>query len=108
MNNFKYTHEDSIPEDLLCGICSLPFIDPVEHESISSCSQIYCKKCTQNQKLCPHCRNNVGQWIPMPITPTTRRLLFNPLQELKVLCPHCSKEYSRGYLSDHLNGCELG
>ena len=82
---FIYFEEDSINEDLLCGICTNPLIDPIEHNSIGKggCSQIYCKKCIKDQQKCPHCRNEVF-WKDVENTPQSQRFLFKPLIILKL------------------------
>ena len=107
---FEYAEEDSIPEDLLCEICSSPFEDPVEHPPVgaAACSQIYCRKCTLKQEKCPHCRHEVNQWTQVAITPSSQRFLYKPLQQLKVICPRCKNAVERGGLEAHLNDCGLG
>ena len=106
---FVYFEEDSIPENLLCGICTNPLINPVEHNPIGNagCSSIYCKKCAINQKKCPHCRNNVF-WKSVEITPLSQLFLFKPLNDLKVICPICKGNYCRIELENHISKCPIG
>ena len=105
---FIYFEEDLINGDLKCEICSNPFIDPIEHNSIGKggCSQIYCKKCIKDQQKCPHCRNNVF-WKDIEITPQSQRLLFKPLNNLKVICPICKNNYNRIELENHIFKCPI-
>jgi len=110
LDNDLYVYADlsSVPDDLLCGVCFRPFVDAVEHQLIGSggCSQLYCKKCVQSQKLCPHCRNEVN-WQPVAVGPSTQRLLFKPLNELKVMCPVCSQKCPRFDLQNHIPQCAV-
>jgi len=90
----------------VCTICFCPLIDPVEHLPVGNakCSQIYCKKCAEKQQLCPHCRN-MAKWRTVEVTPSTQRLLFNPLHELTVVCPRCKGPTLRRELANHLSEC---
>jgi len=104
---FVYSKEDSIPEELICAICCLPFVDPVEHvpsAESGGCSQIYCRKCISSLTKCPHCRNEV-KWRNVEQTPLTQRFLFKRLAELEVICPQCNQATPRGEYKSHFCGC---
>jgi len=106
--SFQYVDLSSVSKDLLCGLCNHPLLDPMEHkfEEKIGCSQMYCKKCVRNATLCPHCQSNVA-WKEVAVLPSTQKLLFKPLNELKVLCRICKQAFARGELAAHIPTCPL-
>jgi len=108
---FKYVDESILNKDLLCSICECPYIEPTEHQCVGTggCSQIYCKVHVKEFELCPHCRNKVI-WHPVAITPLSQKFIFNPLNQLKVICKYCDNIYERleWYTHKCLVDCPLG
>ncbi|KAF2428900.1 hypothetical protein EJ08DRAFT_719060 [Tothia fuscella] len=92
-------------ENLICAICTSPFIKPVE----LNCQHIFCEECLydhlksgiQSASLCPKCRDPIESLCP------TSRLLTQLLDELEVVCPNepcgCKTLHKRYTIHDHVS-----
>jgi hypothetical protein len=92
-------------ENLLCPICTSPFVSPVELD----CEHVFCEDCLydhlqsgiQSASFCPKCRNSIEDIQPVP------KLLNQLLDELEVLCPNkqagCMEHHKRYTMNDHVN-----
>ncbi len=93
--------EDKIEEDLLCMVCSRPFVEPTEH---INCGKEFCRSCIEKVASCPNCRSEVNGHTRA----ITLKRLLNPLNDLKVICPRCDGQFTRGDLAMHLLKCVKG
>jgi hypothetical protein len=92
MENLSYMDEASIDDDLRCGICQKPFVDPVSLPS--PCEQTFCSKCIQSDlenhsNNCPQCNNKSltnEDWKP------ENGCIQKILGKLRVKCPLFSDE----------------
>lgn len=100
--SMAYVNEDSIDSNLICGICTKPFKDPVG----TPCDHSYGRACitewlVQNNKdSCPMCKHQpvtIDGFVP------ASRLLRNMLDSIRVQCLLCDQtNIQRGNFSDHL------
>lgn len=97
-----YVNEDAIDEDLLCMICTSPLFYPIEH---IPCGKPFCNTCFEKVQNCPNCRNQV---LKHQIRPITLKFLLNPLNDLKVICGRCDKQFIRGEIEEHHLNCFKG
>jgi len=98
---YEYMDETSIPGELICSICTSPFIDPVQIQ----CEDTFCCQCIttwiqRGNSSCPLCRQTVSS---NNIRSSTR-LIRNMLNQLKVKCKLCKQiTIERGNFDDHLS-----
>eukprot|EP01111_Echinosteliopsis_oligospora_P013109 TRINITY_DN4618_c0_g1_i1.p1 TRINITY_DN4618_c0_g1~~TRINITY_DN4618_c0_g1_i1.p1 ORF type:complete len:270 (+),score=37.70 TRINITY_DN4618_c0_g1_i1:135-944(+) len=94
-------------DELTCAICYDIFTTPTEHIPVgnAACSQIYCEKCVQGLRQCPHCRHDDVVWRRVEITPSSQRFIFKPLCELKAVCQICPQIVSKTGWLDHVSTC---
>lgn len=96
-SSFDYVDLDSISDELICPICSLPFMDPVVHNPSSECGNTFCRSCVQSCKVCPFCRgeNFQNECSAAP------KIISKQLEKLKVICSMCKNAVCRGEYHDH-------
>lgn len=98
--NFEYENEESINQNLICGICTDPFIDPVE----TPCHHSFCLHCLNiwlntSGSTCPTCRKLVTK---RNVNQITVRSFLSMLDQLTVKCQLCEESnIERGNYSDH-------
>ncbi|EFA77625.1 hypothetical protein PPL_12232 [Heterostelium album PN500] len=103
---FSYDGETD-NEAIECPICYCPLIDPVEHQSLNQCTQLFCRQCVGKLDKCPFCRMAVPQWDTVTLSPATLKFLFRPLGELKVTCKVCKKSTTRKEIISHVESCSI-
>ena len=103
-DNYEYINEKSIPEDLLCPICTDPLEEPV---SANQCGHTFCRKCITNtfctMSQCPTCRHalTLEDFHPVNLRP-----FLNQLNQILVKCKQCSEtNIQRGNFKDHVTKC---
>lgn len=94
------TYVDVVNENLICPICRMAFVDPVDTE----CEHTFCKECItralQHNDVCPFDRN------PLPQPAGLRRshkIVINQLDSLLVECLSCQTHVPRSMLRHHLD-----
>lgn len=97
---YEYENEESINENLKCGICNDPFTDPVE----TLCHHSFCWYCLnrwfENSKLtCPTCRKIISRFNSNRITLLS---FISMLDQIRVTCKLCHQSnIERGNFQDH-------
>jgi len=105
---YTYLDISKISDDLMCGICLMPLVEPTEHLAVgnSSCSQLYCAECAKDIPKCPHCRYDV-EWKKIEISPSSQKFILKPLAALQVVCNNCKAAVARSELNEHVFGCPV-
>src|SRR4051812_21156583 len=49
---FHYVALDGVDDELLCSVCTDPFVNPVVHD----CGNTFCRACVTQTTVCPLCR----------------------------------------------------
>ena len=98
-SEFIYANIDAIPLELICSVCALPLVNPVEHPE---CGNEICESCTVSQADCPSCNK------PLVYRAITAKRLLTPLNNLSVHCPTCNVITKRSLLAEHYDNCEIG
>ena len=92
MPDFEYMNKDSIDVELVCIICTDPFVNPC---TLWMCGHTFCRVCIEetlkNSRVCPLCRNTT---MFNGLIPATRNLV-NMLNRLLVRCEYCNEENIR-------------
>ncbi|KAG9248676.1 hypothetical protein BJ878DRAFT_327425 [Calycina marina] len=94
------TYADTVNENLICPICKVAFVDPVDTE----CEHTFCKECIahalEHNDVCPFDRNP----LPQPATLTrSHKIVINQLDSLLVECSSCRAHVPRSMLRNHLD-----
>ena len=99
--NHLYDYPDNIDDDLLCGICQQPLVDPVD----TPCSHTFCYICLKGhlkmQKTCPAEQQLIREREIKPSSILVRKIL----DKLTVVCPnngYCDQTMTRSSLEVHL------
>jgi hypothetical protein len=98
---YEYVNEDSIDNNLKCGICNDPFVDPV----VTPCHHSYCWLCLDrwfqtSKSTCPACRKTISRFNTMPVTLLS---FISMLDQLLVECKLCKQsKIQRGNFEDHI------
>jgi hypothetical protein len=95
-----YCSEVDISPNLICPICTDPFVDAVQDEK----EHTFCRACLevwrQKSDSCPLGGENLSKVESAP------RLVHNMVNELICICPNqCGFECERENLIHHFNGC---
>ncbi|KAM7013254.1 E3 ubiquitin-protein ligase LNX isoform 1-T1 [Tautogolabrus adspersus] len=99
--NHEYLYQHEVDDDLMCHICLMPLIRPLD----TPCGHTYCQECLTSFLLesdfCPVCRT------PLMLQSCRKPslLVHKLLDKLTVACPfteHCSETLARGELEDHI------
>ncbi|CAF1112875.1 unnamed protein product [Adineta steineri] len=103
-NNCEYINDKSIPEDLLCPICTDPLEEPL---SANQCGHTFCRQCItdtfQTMSQCPTCRYTLTL---EDFQPVTLRPFLNQLNQILVKCKSCPEtNIQRGNFKDHAIKC---
>ena len=100
-DQYEYIDFDSINCELICSICSKPFVVPVS----TPCDHTFCQDCIQRwiekkNKPCPTCRQQIKS-IDMCIP--VNRPLRNMLDRLPIKCLSCEQTIAqRDQFNDHI------
>jgi hypothetical protein len=100
--DYEYENEDSIDNNLKCGICNDPFIDPV----VTPCHHSYCWLCLDrwfqtSKSTCPACRKIISRLNTIPVTLLS---FLSMLDQLLVECKLCKQsKIQRGNFEDHID-----
>jgi hypothetical protein len=93
--SFTYAEGSNI-KYLLCGLCKLPLVKPIEH---NPCRLPFCSACVQVSPApaCPECA------VPIRLNKTASptRTVQMQLDDLVVVCQDCKKEMPRGTFEAH-------
>lgn len=103
---YHYHNREQISPNLICPVCEEPFVDPVEHKEDVECEQFYCKECGPGK--CSSCGLSPSTWKDVPLSRAAKFSLFNPLDNLHVICDSCGKLFKRVDFSSHLLSCPVG
>lgn len=103
-HDYEYMNESSIPEDLICPICSEPLREPV---CADQCGHTFCRECItktfRQMSTCPTCRHSLTL---ADFRSITTRPFLNQLNQLLVQCKQCSKSgIQRGDFKEHIATC---
>jgi hypothetical protein len=92
--HFTYEHEDSIPVDFKCPLCSKPFVDPVD---VACCRTTYCSQCISDATppVCPQCQADSFSTV------ASSRLVRNAVDLLMVRCRGCRHVMQRNHYDKH-------
>lgn len=101
----SYSYCDPVPEDLLCSVCSEPFISP---RSCDKCGNTFCEQCLaswlERNSTCPHCRASISCGVP-------NRVVANQCNRLRVLCRlasnGCTWTGEREQFGTHIGQCQF-
>ena len=94
--HLKYV-ESKLVEDVLCSVCTEPFLEPTMHQS---CGNVFCTSCICSLDSCPLCRSPLKDKLQ-----DVPRMVKNRLNALKIYCPACQATIERGNLQQHLQAC---
>jgi len=94
------TYVDTVNENLICPICRVALVDPVDTE----CEHTFCKECItqalEHNDVCPIDRSP----FPRPATMTrSHKIVLNQLDSLLVECTCCAAHIPRSMLKHHLD-----
>lgn len=99
--NHLYDYPDNLDDDLLCGVCHQPLVDPVD----TPCGHTFCYICLKShlrmQKTCPTDKQSIKERDIKPSSLLVRKIL----DKLTVVCPnnaYCDLTMSRSQLEVHL------
>ncbi len=85
----EHPTEESLPEDLICIICSCILFNPVSCAD-EECRRIFCKSCIlrwlQKDNNCPNCRR---EYVQTKITPKERNWLEREVLKGCPASPQC-------------------
>ncbi|KNC54232.1 Rac2 protein [Thecamonas trahens ATCC 50062] len=101
LTELEYVDED-IDDELLCSICTLPFLEPV---AVPGCEHIFCATCLKDWLFqhanCPACRGTVAASAVAPAS----RIIRNLVDKLEAHCPEdgCEHVAARSTLVAHLD-----
>lgn len=99
---YDYIDTESINPELICSICSKPFIIPVS----TPCDHTYCQDCIKRwiekkNKPCPTCRQDIQS---IETCTLVNRPLRNMLDRLAIKCLICGQiGLQRDQFDDHVN-----
>ena len=99
--DYEYENEDSIDNNLKCGICNDPFRDPV----MTPCHHSFCGQCLDrwfrlSKSTCPACRKTISRYNSNPVTLLS---FLSMLDQLQVECKLCKQSrIQRGNFEDHI------
>lgn len=98
---FEYVDERSIDPDLICSICTEPFIDPVY---IASCHHVFCRSGMKQvlviQPACPLCRHEPIRYEEL--LPADSDMIAR-LDDLSLNCQLCGQtKISRKDFQEHV------
>jgi TNF receptor-associated factor 5 len=93
------SYVDSVDENLLCPICRVPLVDPVD----TACDHTFCKDCITEafnySKLCPIDRLSLSNTS----LSKAHKIVTNQLDALLVDCPCCKAPVPRAMIINHLD-----
>ena len=100
MPDFEYINKDSINVELVCIICTKPFVDPC---TLWICGHIFCRVCIEkvltSSRGCPKCLTSISDNNFISESKT----LVARLNQLMVRCEYCNEEnIRRGNFSEHI------
>lgn len=99
---YDYIDFESIHSELICSICSKPFVVPIS----TPCDHTFCQDCLQQwiekkNKSCPTCRQQIKS---IDSCTSVNRPLRNMLDHLPIQCLTCGQTgLQRDQFDDHLN-----
>ena len=99
---FEYGDVD-VDDELLCSICKLPFVVPVESKG---CGHTFCQSCInhwlESDDTCPICRADVEHQDNF--VPVQSKIVLNQLDRIPVKCNRCGETGIRAHRA-HLSKC---
>ena len=99
----NYPKDLKLHDHYLCPVCRDPIYKPVEHNGgEKTCRRMFCHGCLQIEKKCPICKLEVGH---MDVTVVSLRHITSELNEIKVTCKMCEKEFEIKDLAEHQELC---
>ena len=111
--DYNYVSEDKVPDLLLCGICTSPYVKPYR----TSCNHYFCFSClhqfiqyninNKKEHTCPTCRNALHA---STIVEETHQLILQQLNSLEIYCINkikgCKWKGPRSNLIEHILQCK--
>ena len=114
--SYQYVSEEKVPELLICGICTCPYVKPLR----TPCNHYFCSSCIthffqysppnnnnknnkgEKKKICPTCRKEISF---SSIVEETHPLILQQLNSLQIYCTKkengCEWKGPRSNLQDH-------
>jgi TNF receptor-associated factor 5 len=93
------TYIDSVDENLVCPICRVALIDPVD----TACEHTFCKECISkalsHSEVCPIDRYPLSRDTQLS---RSHKIVTNQLDALLVKCPCCDAGIPRSMLQNHM------
>lgn len=93
------TYLDTVDENLICPICRVPLVDPVD----TDCDHTFCRDCInealKHSELCPIDRYSLSRHTPLN---RAHKIVTNQLDALLVKCICCEAPVPRSMLQNHL------